>query len=105
MIRIITAIFICSFFLTKGLSPLIAQDAAAGKSKGASILNLLSDSGKIIPDTEPNSILVIDYLPNVAMVVEYLKMVDIASEQLIIEARVVEVKLEKEHSLGVNWTL
>lgn len=70
----------------------------------SSIKDLLSSEGKILYGDEPNSILVIDYPENIKKVEEYLAMVDVPPQQVLIEARVVEVKLEGEHSLGVNWS-
>jgi len=46
-----------------------------------------------------------DYPSNIASIEDYLKMADMPSEQIIIEARVVEVQLTKEHAFGVNWQL
>lgn len=104
MIKVIIAILIWAFIFAKSLpSALMAEEEA--EEKAASILNLLSDSGRLIPDTETNSILVIDYPPNISMLEDYLKMVDVPTKQVLIEARVVEVKLEREHALGVNWSL
>jgi len=97
--------FLILFFiliLANNLQFLMAQEKV---EENIPILNLLSESGKLIPDIESNSILIIDYPSNIDMVEKYLKMADSQSEQVLIEARVVEVKLEKEHSLGVNWTL
>ena len=65
--------------------------------------SLLSSQGKVLYGNEPNSILVIDYPENIQRVAEYLDTVDVAPQQVLIEARVVEVKLQKEHALGVNW--
>lgn len=108
MIRIIKIIVILIhiFTFTKIFSSLlIAQEEAEKEAMGASILNLLSESGRLIPDVETNSFMVVDYPPNIAMIEEYLKIADVLKEQVLIEARVVEVKLEDEHSLGVNWAL
>ena len=104
MRNIMIVILIC-VFIDSSVSYLVAQEQVPEKAKVMALLNLLSESGKVIPDIETNSILVIDYPPNIAMVEEYLKMADVSSEQVLIEARVVEVKLEKEHALGVNWSL
>ena len=67
------------------------------------IQNLLSSQGKAIYGDEPNSIIVIDYPENIEQVADYLDKMDVAPAQVLIEARVVEVKLQKEHALGVNW--
>jgi len=69
------------------------------------ISSLLSSEGKVLYGNEPNSILVIDYPENLKRIEEYLKMVDVSPRQVVIEARVVEVKLQGEHSLGINWQL
>lgn len=66
---------------------------------------LLSGEGKVLYGNEPNSIIVIDYPENIKRVAEYLEIIDVLPQQVLIEARVVEVKLQKEHALGVNWTL
>lgn len=68
------------------------------------INTLLSSQGKVFYGDEPNSIMVIDYPENIQRVAEYLETMDIPPQQVLIEARVVEVKLQKEHALGVNWS-
>jgi type II secretory pathway component GspD/PulD (secretin) len=69
------------------------------------IKSLLSSEGKALYGDEPNSIVVIDYPENLKDVAEYLETADSPPAQVLIEARLVEVKLQKEHSLGINWTL
>ncbi len=69
----------------------------------SNIRSLLSSDGKVIYGNEPNSIVVIDYPENVQRVADYLQDSDTVPAQVMIEARVVEIKLQKEHSLGVNW--
>src|SRR3989339_68136 len=73
--------------------------------QNSNIKNLLSSEGKVLYGNEQNSLVVIDYPENVERVKEYLDMIDVPSQQVMIEARVVEVKLQKEHALGVNWQL
>lgn len=86
----------CSF------GTLLAQESEALSS---TVMKLLSSSGRVIPDVEANSFLVVDHPSNLAMIEEYLKMIDVPQQQVLIEARIVEVKLEGEHALGVNWAL
>ena len=75
-------------------------------SRAASnIKSLLSGRGQVLFGDEPNSLMVIDYPENIKKVEEYLAMVDTAPQQVHIEARVVEVKLKSETSLGIDWTL
>lgn len=79
--------------------------AAYAQQVSADIKSLLSGEGKVLFGNEPNSIVVIDYPENLERVTEYLETVDVPPRQVLIEARVVEVKLQKEHSLGVNWSI
>ena len=64
---------------------------------------LLSSEGKVLYGDEPNSIVVIDYPENIQRIADYLDVIDVPPQQVLIEARLVEVKLQKEHALGVNW--
>ncbi|MFA5008775.1 MAG: secretin and TonB N-terminal domain-containing protein [Candidatus Omnitrophota bacterium] len=82
------------------------QAGATGTSeqpKNNTIYDLLSPEGKIFFDNEANSIMVIDYPSNLKMIGKYLSKVDLLPRQVLIEAKIVEVQLQKEHSLGVNW--
>lgn len=76
---------------------------ASGQQVSHDIKTLLSSEGKVLYGDEPNSIVVVDYPENIQRVAQYLDTLDTAPKQVLIEARVVEVKLQKEHSLGVNW--
>src|SRR3989338_6072223 len=91
-------VFIILFFL---FSPIYVF----AQEQNSNIKSLLSSSGKVLYGNEPNSIVVIDHPENVERVKEYLDMIDVHPQQVMIEARVVEVKLQKEHALGVNWQL
>lgn len=68
------------------------------------IRTLLSPEGNVLYGNEQNSIFVLDYPENIKKVEDYLAMVDAPPMQVLIEARVVEVKLQGEHALGVNWS-
>lgn len=85
------------FCLILFYSPVFSQQVSSD------IKTLLSSEGKVLYGEEPNSIVVVDYPENIHRVTEYLEALDVAPRQVFIEARVVEVKLQKEHSLGVNW--
>jgi len=67
--------------------------------------SLLSEQGQVLFGDEPNSMLIVDYPENIERVEEYLQMVDVAPQQVHIEARVAEVKLQGETSLGIDWTM
>ena len=85
------------------LAFLVFSFSVYAQEVSTNIRGLLSSQGKILYGNEPNSIMVIDYPENTQRVAEYLDALDIAPRQVLIEARVVEVKLQKEHALGVNW--
>jgi len=75
------------------------------KKTSAGNTNLLSADGQILAGAEPNSIMVIDYPENLKQVEDYVKMVDVSPRQVLIEARVVEVHLTGECSMGINWNV
>jgi type IV pilus secretin PilQ/predicted competence protein len=85
--------------------PATPEAGSTTKNQANKIFDLLSDKGRIFFDNAANSIIVIDYPHNLGQVEEYLGKIDIIPRQVLIEARIVEVKLQKEHSLGVNWSL
>ena len=119
MIKTCRAIFIyglCLSFLFMSIYPARAQQQpAAGQAatggqapvstQSNSLRDFISSSGIIIPNQETNSITIVDYPSNLDRVQEYLNMIDVKPQQVLIEAKVVEVALQKEHSMGVNWSL
>lgn len=86
-----------------------AQETLAASTTGnasggvSTIQSLLSSEGKILYGAEPNSIMVIDHPQNLQQIEQYLNMVDVKAEQVQIDARVVEVTLNDETALGINW--
>lgn len=82
---------------------IFAYSVAFGQQASKDIKSIMSSEGKVLYGNEPNSIVVVDYPENIQRVAEYLETLDVPPQQVLIEARVVEVKLQKEHSLGVNW--
>jgi type IV pilus assembly protein PilQ len=79
--------------------------SASAQQVSNNLKTLLSSEGKVLYGDEPNSIMVIDYPENLARIGEYLDNIDVPPQQVLIEARVVEVTLQNEHSLGINWQL
>ncbi len=66
---------------------------------------LLSSEGRVLYGDEPNSIMVMDYPDNLDRIGQYLEVLDVSPQQVLIEARVIEVRLQDQHSLGINWSL
>lgn len=104
IILILSFIFVYSFSCAQTTDQ-TSQTGQTSTQASMDIKTLLSSSGKVLYGDEPNSIQVIDYPENIQRVAEYLDTLDIAPRQVLIEARVVEVKLQGESSLGVNWNL
>lgn len=106
IIVIAAAIHLALAQLPVALAQEAAPAAPAAEAAPANTLrDFLSGSGIIIPNKETNSLTVMDYLSNLDKIEQYLSIVDVKPQQVLIEAKVVEVKLEKEHSMGVNWSL
>jgi type II secretory pathway component GspD/PulD (secretin) len=78
---------------------------ACGQQVSSDMRTLLSSEGKVLYGDEPNSIVVRDYPDNLDQIGQYLEILDVSPKQVLVEARVVEVVLKNEHSLGVNWSL
>jgi len=90
-------LFLFLFFIFNALSPLVWAQNVSGLS------SLLSEEGKMFFGDSPNSILVTDYPDNIDKIQDYINMIDVPPRQVLIEARVVEVRLQGEHALGINW--
>ncbi len=93
---------VCFYFLVCMCLRIIFSCSAYAQTS-SDITSLLSSEGKALFGEEPNSILVIDYPKNIKKIEDYLKMVDTPPQQVIIEARIVDVKLQGEFGLGINW--
>ncbi|MDD5347575.1 MAG: hypothetical protein PHT59_03070 [Candidatus Omnitrophica bacterium] len=91
--------------LISGILAVCLTTCAFGQQISNDLRLLLSSEGKVLYGEEPNSIVVIDYPENVERVAEYLDVIDVPPRQVLIEARFVEVRLQSEKSLGVNWQL
>ncbi len=95
----IKGIILIFFLLCSYASNLYAQQISSD------IRLLLSSEGKVFYGEEPNSIMVMDYPENLDRVTQYLNTLDVLPQQVLVEARVVEVELQGENALGVNWDL
>jgi type II secretory pathway component GspD/PulD (secretin) len=73
------------------------------KSVKASITNMSSDFGNIEPDSKVNSLIVCDTPENVAKIIAQIRKIDRKPEQVMIEVVLVDVKINDEVDIGVNW--
>ncbi len=62
-------------------------------------------NGKVVIDPRTNSLVVTDIVDNMPAIESLIKQLDIPLKQVMIEAMLVEVSLNKETDLGINWKL
>jgi len=72
--NLITKTFVLKYIEAKKL--FIQTTTGTGTKQTSIIYDLLSDKGKVLLGTQPNSIMVIDYPSNIARVEEYLRVID-----------------------------
>lgn len=65
--------------------------------------NLLSAYGKISIDSETNSILLCDTPEKLQLIIAEIKKIDKTPQQVMIEVVIVDVKLEDDTEIGVDW--
>lgn len=65
--------------------------------------NLLSAYGKISIDTATNSIIICDTAEKVQTIIAQIREIDKTPQQVMIEVVIVDVKLEDDSEIGVDW--
>ncbi len=75
------------------------------KSVKTSIANMSSDFGNIEPDAKGNSLIICDTPENVEKIITQIRKIDRKPEQVMIEVVILDVKLNNETEIGVNWDM
>jgi type II secretory pathway component GspD/PulD (secretin) len=75
------------------------------KSVKTSITNMSSEFGNIEPDAKGNSLIICDTPENVAKIIAQIRKIDRKPEQIMIEVVLVDVQLDNETEIGVNWDM
>jgi len=75
------------------------------KSLKVSISNMSSTYGSVEPDGKSNSLIICDTNENLAKILEQIRKIDRKPEQIMIEVVLVDVKLNDETEIGVNWDM
>jgi type II secretory pathway component GspD/PulD (secretin) len=75
------------------------------KSVKTSIVNMSGEFGNIEPDGKGNSLIVCDTPENVAKIIAQIRKIDRKPEQVVIEVVILDVKLNDETEIGVNWDM
>ncbi len=76
---------------------------ADAKNVESQIKDVLSDKGKIIVDERTNTIVVSDFKPNLEKIENILATIDAATQQVMIEAKIVVVTNDLSDELGIQW--
>ena len=79
-------------------------DYATAKEVPGVIQEMLSDRGRVKFDERTNTVIVTDVPSNLFQIKEVIERLDQRTPQVLIETRIVETKLEKEESLGIEWS-
>jgi hypothetical protein len=69
------------------------------------IMGALTKSGSVVADQRTNSIIVTDTIANMSKIEQLIKELDTETKQVMIEAKIVEVYLDKNDQLGFLWTI
>ena len=78
-----------------------------GKSKDvvASIKDIVSERGKVMFDDRTNIVLVTDIPTNIYKIGQVIDKLDKRTDQVLIEARIIETVLDDSEKLGIDWNL
>jgi type IV pilus assembly protein PilQ len=78
-----------------------------GKAKDvvSSIKKLVSSRGKIKFDERTNTVIITDIPTNVYRIGELIQKLDMETDQVLIEARVIETVLSDDEKLGIDWNI
>ena len=68
------------------------------------IEEMLSDRGSVKHDARANLIIVTDIAPNIYKIRQVVAKLDMRTQQVSIEAKIIETTLDKDDKLGINWT-
>jgi len=75
------------------------------KSLKASISNMSSSYGSIEPDGKSNSLIICDTNENLVKILEQIRKIDRKPDQIMIEVVLLDVELDDETEIGVNWEM
>jgi len=75
------------------------------KSLKASISNMSSAYGSIEPDGKSNSLIICDTNENLVKILEQIRKIDRKPDQIMIEVVLLDVELDDETEIGVNWEM
>jgi len=68
------------------------------------IEEMLSERGSVKFDKRANLVIVTDISTNVYKIKQVIEKLDMRTQQVNIEAKIIETTLDKDDKLGINWT-
>ncbi|MDD5134258.1 MAG: hypothetical protein PHP01_02450 [Phycisphaerae bacterium] len=75
------------------------------KSLKASITTMSGEWGNMEPDAKGNSMIICDTNENLTRIIEQIRKIDRRPDQIMIEVVILDVKLNNETEIGVNWDM
>jgi general secretion pathway protein D len=75
------------------------------KSVKTSIASMSSEYGSIEPDSKGNTLIICDTNENLAKILGQIRKIDRKPDQIMVEVVLVDVKLDNETEIGVNWDM
>ncbi len=75
------------------------------RSLKTSIANMSGEYGTMEPDARGNSLIICDTNENLAKILEKIRKADRKPDQIMIEVVLLDVKLDDETEIGINWDL
>ena len=75
------------------------------KSLKPVIEGLSSEYGRISPDAKSNSLIICDTRENLEMILAEIKKVDKTPQQIMIEVVILDVQLDDDTEIGINWDI
>lgn len=86
------------------ITEVFSLNYANSKDVPAAIEEMLSDRGSIKYDERANLVIVTDIATNIYKIRQVIEKLDKRTQQVNIEAKIIETTLDKDDKLGINWT-
>ncbi|MFH1853856.1 MAG: type IV pilus secretin PilQ [Candidatus Omnitrophota bacterium] len=86
------------------ITEVFSLNYASSKDVPAAIEEMLSERGSIKYDERANLVIVTDIATNIYKIRQVIEKLDRRTQQVNIEAKIIETTLDKDDKLGINWT-
>ncbi len=86
------------------ITEVFSLNYAVAKDVPGAIQEMLSSRGKVKFDERANLVIVTDIATNIYKIKQVVEKLDKRTQQVNIEAKIIETSLDKDDKLGINWT-